>query len=219
MPPAPLKKSLSLIVLAPLASVLVAQWVARPAAAGPVEAKVARGRHLVESMACSDCHTPMKFDARAGMPVPDRDRFLSGHPGGAPVPAALPDGTAMAVGQTGTSFRMPFGMVYAANLTPDPTGIEGWSEEMFVNALRTGRHMGGTGRPIYPPMPWTSFRNLSDDDLKAIYAFLRTIPPVRNEVPEVQMPPPVEMSFIRLNDGISTTNPAPSARPARRPGA
>jgi hypothetical protein len=70
------------------------------------------------------------------------------------------------------------------NITPDQnTGIGIWTEDMFVSALRTGRHMG-VSRPILPPMPWQAFRNLADDDLKAIYSYLRTITPVHNRVPE-----------------------------------
>ena len=46
----------------------------------------------------------------------------------------------------------------------------------------------GVSRPILPPMPWTAFRNLSDEDLKSIYAYLRTIPPVHNRVPEPLAP-------------------------------
>ena len=73
---------------------------------------------------------------------------------------------------------------HSANLTPDEnTGIGSWSEETFVRALRTGRHMG-VSRPILPPMPWGSFRNLDDEDLRSIYAYLRTVPPVHNRVPE-----------------------------------
>ena len=80
---------------------------------------------------------------------------------------------------------------YSANLTPDEnTGIGSWSEETFVRALRTGRHMG-VSRPILPPMPWGAFRNFSDEDLRSIYAYLKTVPPVKNRVPE-PLPPPVE---------------------------
>ena len=198
-----LNKSVSLAVLAPCAAVLIAQWAAPAAQAGLGSSKVDRGRHLVDSMACTDCHTPMKFDAKLNMPVPDAERFLSGHPAGAPTAAAMAPGSAMVVGQTGTSFRFPFGVVYSANLTPDETGLKGWSEKMFVDAIRTGRHMGGTGRPIYPPMPWPSFRNLGDEDLRAIYAYLRTIKPVRNDVPDAEIPPPVEAAMIRMAEAVS----------------
>ncbi len=88
-----------------------------------------------------------------------------------------------------TAWAGPWGVSYSANLTPDEnTGIGSWSEETFVGALRTGRHMG-VSRPILPPMPWGAFRNLIDEDLRSIYAYLRTVPPVRNRVPE-PLPPP-----------------------------
>ena len=70
------------------------------------------------------------------------------------------------------------------NLTPDEnTGIGSWSEETFVKALRTGRHMG-VARPILPPMPWENFRNMTGEDLSSVYAYLRSIPPIHNRVPE-----------------------------------
>ena len=75
-------------------------------------------------------------------------------------------------------------MSYTANLTPDPeTGLGQWTEQQFVDTIRTGRHQG-RGREILPPMPWPAFRNLNDADLKAIFAFLRTIPPMKNKVPD-----------------------------------
>jgi len=77
---------------------------------------------------------------------------------------------------------------YAAIITPDQnTGLGIWTEEMFVKAIRTGRHMG-TSREILPPMPWPAFRNANDDDLKAIYAYLRTIKSVVNHEPDPQPP-------------------------------
>jgi cytochrome c553 len=54
---------------------------------------------------------------------------------------------------------------------------------MFVNALRKGQHLGA-GRPILPPMPWQVLNEQSDDDLKAIFAYLKSLPPVKNQVPE-----------------------------------
>jgi hypothetical protein len=89
----------------------------------------------------------------------------------------------MAGAVTSTAFAGPWGVSFAANLTPDNnTGIGIWPEELFIKTLRTGRHWG-TSRPILPPMPWTAFRNMTDDDLKAVYAYLRTIKPVTNHVP------------------------------------
>ena len=153
-------------------------------------AQVERGRLLVSIGGCNDCHTPLKFDADVGMPLPDMSRMLSGHPEGAPDPAGAPAGHDMGViGATMTSFKLPFGTVYTANLTPDPeTGLGGWTEEMFLRAVRTGRHMGGNGRPILPPMPWPNVGQQTDDDIKAIFAYLRTIPAIHNDVPAPKVP-------------------------------
>ena len=153
-------------------------------------ARVARGQMLVSIGGCNDCHTPMKFDPELGMPVHDMTRLLSGHPQGAPQPASALAGHDNAViGPTFTSFRLPFGVVYAANLTPDAdTGLGAWSEDMFLRAVRTGRHMGGNGRPILPPMPWPNLAMQSDDDLKAIFSYLHSLPAIRNDVPAPQVP-------------------------------
>jgi len=152
--------------------------------------KVQRGEYLVKIMGCNDCHTPWKMGPQG--PEPDMNRFLSGHPeqiGPLPNPKAAEPFVWSAFG-TNTAFSGPWGVSYTFNLTPEPnTGLGIWTEEMFVQTIRTGRHMG-VSRPINPPMPWPAYRNASDDDLKAIYAYLRTIKPIVNHVPEYQ--PPVE---------------------------
>jgi cytochrome c len=82
-----------------------------------------------------------------------------------------------------------WGVSYAFNLTPDEnTGIGSWSEETFVKAIQTGRHMA-VARPILPPMPWQVYRNFTDEDRKAIYAYLRSLPPIKNRVPEPILAP------------------------------
>jgi len=83
------------------------------------------------------------------------------------------------------------------NLTPEPnTGIGIWTEDMFIRAIRTGRHMG-VSRPINPPMPWPAYRNATDDDLKAVYAYLRTITPIVNHVPDYRPPADVKTASAR----------------------
>jgi mono/diheme cytochrome c family protein len=147
---------------------------------------VKRGEYLVSVVGCNDCHTPLKMGPQG--PEPDMTRFLSGHPEQVgPLPAAQAQGAWLWAGAaTNTAFTGPWGVSYAANLTPDRnTGLGIWDEKMFLTAIRTGRHMG-TSRPIMPPMPWPAFRNASDDDLKAIYAYLRSIKPITNHVPDVQ---------------------------------
>lgn len=152
--------------------------------------RVERGAYLVRVMGCNDCHTPFKPGPRG--PEPDMSRALSGHPSDLvmPPPPALPPGPWVWVGSaTNTAFAGPWGVSFTANLTPDPeTGLGKWTEEMFVTALRTGRHQG-KGRPILPPMPWPFYRSLSDEDLRAVFAYLQSLPPMRNRVPAPIDPP------------------------------
>ena len=163
------------------------------AGAGP--AKTARGLYLATVMGCSDCHTPLKMTPTG--PEPDATRLLSGHPEqiGA-LPRSTPHGAwPVSAAATNTAFSGPWGVSYAANLTPDQnTGLGIWTEEMFIQALRTGKHMG-TSRLIAPPMPWPAYRHATDEDLQAIYAYLRSLPPIPNHVPDYQ--PPVESASER----------------------
>ena len=156
----------------------------RAEARGPA-ARVERGRYLVNVLACMDCHAPKKMGPQG--PEPDPALGLSGHRENAalPPPPRLPSGPWM-VTTTGelTAWSGPWGVSYAFNLTPDEnTGIGSWSEETFMQAIRTGRHMG-VARPILPPMPWQVYRNLSDEDLRSVFAYLKSQPPVKNRVPE-----------------------------------
>jgi hypothetical protein len=156
------------------------------AAQPPAMSQVERGRYLVSIAACDDCHTPNKMGPNG--PEPDMSRRLSGHPENMKVdkPPKL-EGPWMFAG-TGsfTAWAGPWGISYTANITSDKnTGIgqDLWTEELFIKAIREGRHFG-TSRPILPPMPWPVYRNMTDDDLKAVFAYLRTVPAVNNHVPE-----------------------------------
>jgi len=156
--------------------------------AGTAGDRVERGRYLVAIMDCGACHTPMKMGA-AG-PEPDLDRLLSGHPEGlevTPVPS-LGGPWVWAGTGTNTAFAGPWGVSFAVNLTPDlETGLGVVDEAVFVKAMRTGKHYGA-GRDILPPMPWPAYAQATDDDLGAIHAYLRSIRPIRNRVPDA-MPP------------------------------
>jgi len=166
---------------------------------------VKRGAQLVKMGGCSDCHTPMAFDPKIGMPVPQMDRFLSGHPEGAPDPTGSPGkGDQAVIGPTFTSFKLPFGVVYARNLTPDPeTGLR-MQKEQFIATLRTGKHRGeADGRPILPPMPWMNLQNASDEDLTAIYTYLGSLTPIKNAVPDPKVPPPVIAEMAKLNSQMA----------------
>lgn len=150
---------------------------------------ITRGKYLLNTSACMDCHTPLKMGDKG--PEPDLSRLLSGHPEALrmpPVPA-LPEGPWLVVSSaTNTAWAGPWGVSYTANLTPDPeTGLGRWTERDFIATIRTGRHMG-RGREILPPMPVPVYNNFTDGDLAAIFAYLQSIPPIRNRVPEPRPP-------------------------------
>jgi len=163
--------------------------------------QIQRGEYLVTMAGCNDCHTPWVFDPDLGIPRIEMSRMLSGHPQGAPDPAASPGpGDIGVIGPTFTSFAVPFGVMYSANLTPDiETGTGTWTEEMFLGIFRKGRHLGGDGRGVLPPMPWWWFRNMPDEDLIAVFAYLRSIPPIYNPVPEQAVP---EEAIWPIRDGM-----------------
>jgi mono/diheme cytochrome c family protein len=149
--------------------------------------QITRGKYLVSIGGCNDCHTPLKM-TEAG-PVPDMSRLLSGHPEKTVLPPpSLKPGPWFAATAGMTAWAGPWGISYASNLTPDKhTGMGVWTEKMFLTAMKTGKHMGA-GRPILPPMPWQSLANMTDDDLKAVYVYLRSLPPFPNQVPEPVSP-------------------------------
>jgi mono/diheme cytochrome c family protein len=158
-------------------------------AADSKQSAVKRGQYIVDSAGCAECHTPFKMGANG--PEPDMALAYSGHPQSLvmPKPPALDsDMWVMAGSGTNTAFAGPWGISYAANITSDKeTGIGTLREIDFINAMQTGKHLG-VGRPIMPPMPWSSIKNLSDSDLKAVFAYLQSLPPIHNKVPEYQPP-------------------------------
>ena len=168
----------------------VAAWaVAQPSGTQAANARVERGQYLVTILACGDCHTPFRMGPQG--PEPDQSRALSGHPAGMKLPAVppLPEGWMWVGSATNTAFAGPWGVSYAPNLTSDATGLGQWTEEMFVQALRTGKH-AGVGRPILPPMPWPQYGKMTDDDLKAVFAALHATRPIKNAAPLSEPAPP-----------------------------
>lgn len=154
------------------------------------DSRVARGKYLATILACGDCHTPMKMGPKG--PEPDAAKLLSGHPQDLKMPAApSPAGPWIWSGAaTNTAFAGPWGVTYAINLTSDKaTGIGIWTEEMFLRAMRTGKHVGSS-REIQPPMPWQAYGQATHEDLKALFAYLKTVPPVRNAAPKYEPPAP-----------------------------
>lgn len=159
------------------------------------EEMVQRGQYLVKIGVCNDCHSPKIFTPDG--PVPDETRLLSGHPADSELPEFDPnmvgEGKWVLFSPHFTAGVGPWGISFAANLTPDRiSGLGTWTEETFINTMRSGKHMG-EGRPILPPMPWMYYSNASDDDLKAIFAYLQSLKPVKNIVP--QPIPPAELGI------------------------
>jgi mono/diheme cytochrome c family protein len=149
---------------------------AKPEAAAPA-GTAARGAQLVMLGGCHDCHTP-KLQSGA----PDMSRSLSGHPENAPLAPVVTGG--VSTNMLLTSWRGPWGVSLTRNLTPDmETGIGKWTFEDFRKTIRTG--VNPKGEILLPPMPIAMLQNLPDSDLKAIYAYLRTLKPIRNQVGRV----------------------------------
>jgi mono/diheme cytochrome c family protein len=161
---------------------------------------IQKGEYLVTVSSCHDCHSPKdvgpgKFDL-----IPDR--ILSGYPADRPFLNAdlrilktgwtlfTPDLT-MAVG--------PWGASFSANLTSDQTGIGNWTEENFKRALTQGKYKGlENSRTLLPPMPWMNYANMTEEDVKAIFSYLKNTKPVNNTVP---MPIPPDQLAARLKAG------------------
>lgn len=175
--------------LAALAATVLTASPHAAAAEAATPTVVARGQYLVSTSGCHDCHTPFKPGPNGA--EPDMSRALSGHPESLkmpPAPALPPGPWLVTTAATNTAFAGPWGVSFTANLTPDAdTGLGQWTLKDFMSTIRTGRHMG-RGRPVLPPMPIPVYNNFTDADLEAVYAYLRTLPPIKNRVPE-PLPP------------------------------
>jgi mono/diheme cytochrome c family protein len=118
------------------------------------------GHYLVNMAACNDCHTPKKW-----LEINDTTRMLSG----------------------GLEFPLPTGgFVHSANLTPDESGLETWTEAVFINKFKSYRDSGAIYKvgpnSLNSLMPWSTYDYMTEKDLSAIYAYLKSIKPVYNPV-------------------------------------
>jgi hypothetical protein len=157
---------------------------------------IARGKYLVNLGACNKCHSPKVITAMGS--VPDTSRLLSGHPASDPPvkidPGLLKNEQLIFVTRDYTEWIGPWGVSFTANLTPDnETGLGTWTEDLFIKAIRSGKHMG-IGRPILEPMTWKFLAKLKDEDLKSIFAYLQSLPAIHNQVPDPV--PPDKMAFF-----------------------
>ena len=147
--------------------------------------QVTKGKYLVEIMGCRDCHSPKKMTPQG--PAIDFENDLSGHPSNMPLgkidKASLKDWVLF--NMMNTAAVGPWGVSYSANLTPHETGIGNWTEEQFIRALKEGKSKGlKTARPLLPPMPWQNYVNLKNEDVVAMLAYLKSIKPIDNLVPQ-----------------------------------
>ena len=160
----------------------------------PAPSPAERGKYIVMTSACMDCHTPPTMGPNGpvmgpdGGPEKDMDRLLSGHPEGLTITKGAtfdPKGPWMAAAAgTFTAWSGPWGISFTANLTPDKnTGLGNWTDQMFIDTIRKGKHMG-TSRDLLPPMPWPVYKNWTDDDIKAVWAYLQSSPAISNHVPD-----------------------------------
>ncbi len=147
------------------------------------QAQIEKGKYLVEIMGCADCHAPKKMTAQG--PVPDPDLGLSGHPAKIPMGKVVKTQDWVLFHPMNTIAVGPWGASFAANITPDATGIGTWTEEQFIIALTEGKSKGmRTARPLLPPMPWPNYIHAKKEDLVAIFAYLKSCKPVENVVPQ-----------------------------------
>lgn len=161
---------------------------------GGYESQAAWGKHLVAIGGCNDCHTPKKMGPNG--PEDDTALLLSGHPSQMPPPDVdrkMVEAKGLALTNTESAWMGPWGISFSANLTPDSTGLGTWTEEQWFTCVKQGKYMGlETSRPLMPPMPVTSTMSMTDDELRAIFAYLKTIKPIHNVVP-AYMPPVTAM--------------------------
>jgi len=149
------------------------------------------GHHIVTIAGCGDCHTPKKMTP-AG-PVENMDLALSGHPANMPianVERKEMESKGAIVTNDLTSWIGPWGVSYAANITSDSTtGIGNWSLDQFMLCIRKGKYMGlEKARDLLPPMPWQAFQNMTDNELNAVFAYLKSTKPIHNIVPQPAPP-------------------------------
>jgi mono/diheme cytochrome c family protein len=188
------KITVSAAILVTSLAVIVAANASRPVPPPQPAAKkkmtraeqIARGKYMVTIGGCHDCHTPWVPQAN-GIPGPDMSRALSGHPQDFKITEPnqfKSDRWGYAGAATNTAFSGPWGVSFAANLTPDKmTGTGIWTFDIFKNTIRNGRHWG-VARPLLPPMPWFNYREMTDEDLEAVFVYTRTLKPISNQVPE-----------------------------------
>src|SRR5947209_1895892 len=149
-------------------------------------ARLERGKYLANSVGCLYCHSPHDWSKRDE-----------------PIPA----------GMEGAGQQLPYtdlpGRIIAPNLTPDrETGAGTWSDDTLARAIREG--IGHDGRAMFPIMPYVHYRTMPDEDLASIVVYLRSLPPVRNPLPQTEIIFPVKYLIRNNPQPITTAVPQPN---------
>ena len=141
-----------------------------PAASADTQTElIARGRYIATAIQGCGCHTREKRDGGK-----DASWHYAGSPN--PAPAAGPPANA---GWSSPRWKK----IYAPNITPDlETGIGKWTEAEFIRSMRTG--ITPDGRVLDAQMPWHAFQKITDRDLKSLWAYLKTVKPIKHTPPE-----------------------------------
>ena len=165
------------------------------ATAPTAEDKIKEGERLVAALDCEICHSPKRMGPQGPEVIPEL-RF-GGHQAGSALPPydeeTLKAGWVLFAPDF-TSMIGPWGQSYTANISSDSTGIGMWTEEQFKKVLREGKYKGmDNTRPILPPMPWDAYKNLTDEEISKVFAFLKSTKPVKNVVPTAKINPPPKM--------------------------
>jgi len=147
---------------------------------------ISHGKYLVTIMGCNDCHSPKRMGEMGPEIIPEL--LMSGFPSDRPIikfdSPLIKEGFGMFYPDL-TAAAGPWGISFAGNLTPDETGIGNWTEEQFKVALTQGKFKGlENGRMMLPPMPWFNFTEMKDEDIHAVFTYLKSITPVKNVVPQ-----------------------------------
>jgi len=151
----------------------VPEPVTSPVAAQSSPDPVQRGEYLVRMGSCTGCHTPQ-----------ERGQL----------------NTSLAFAG-GFEFKGPYGTVTSANITPDPSGISYYDDNLFISVMRTGKVRA---RVLNPLMPWAVYRGMTDDDLKALFAYLRTLKPIHHRMDNTE--PPMACKLCRGRHGAGDQN-------------
>ena len=163
-----------------------------------IQKVIARGDYLANHVAgCMDCHSKRDFSKYSGPAVPGTE------------------------GQGGEAFSHDLlnaipGVVYASNITPDPeTGIGSWSDDDILKALTQG--INKKGDTLFPIMPYANFNHLAKSDLLGIIAYIRTLKPIKNKVPERHLMIPVSLAYPgpALQKSVDSNMAPPESDPVK----